>query len=154
MFSSLVILKTVEMIHINDNDDNSCQAIADLPEAVYGHSIVNTYNGPVLCGGITNSGKTQDCHRLSSNGSWSKFPNLNDARWYFSMTDVNDLLVSIGGAGAPPSFEVINVQNGTSWVRKELPFRLHGHCSTKINETSILITGGYSDFKASKSILS
>ena len=66
------------------------------------------------------------------------------------MTEVNDLLVSIGGAGAPPSFEVINVQNGTSWIKKELPFSISHHCSTKINETTILITGGVSGGKVSE----
>ena len=142
-------LKSVEMTQLNGQNNASCLIINDLPNEVAGQA-VDTKIGPIVCGGRTNSGTTHDCLRLSSNGSWSKFPNLNVARWLFSMTEVSDLLVSIGGVGADTSFEIINVQNGTNWVKKELPFKIHGHCSTKINQTTILITGGYLDGKVSK----
>ena len=148
-------LKLVELTQLNGHINDSCSITNDLPYEVASHSAVNTKIGPIVCGGrYTNGRSTRNCHQLSSDGSWSKFPSLSDAREYCSLTEINDLLVIIGGWGTYTSFEVINVQNGTSWIKKELLFSIWRHCSAKINETSILITGGLLDGKVSKSIYS
>ena len=66
------------------------------------------------------------------------------------MTEINDLLVSIGGDGGSSSFEYISVLNETKWVKRDMPFRIVYHCSTKLNQSTILITGGILNSKASK----
>ena len=135
-------LKSVELTQLNGQNNTSCAIIKDFPFTISTHSAVNSKIGPIVCGGHANNRRTQNCHRLSSDGNWINYHRLNDERDRFSMTEVSDMLVSIGGAGGPTSFEIINLLNGTSWIKRELPFSIYEHCSTKINETTILITGG------------
>ena len=146
-------LKTVEMIHLNGNGIKNCP-VDDLPEEVQKHSAVNSKVGPIVCGGATDKGDTQKCHRLIiANGSWEKFDPLNIARTFFSMTEINDLLVSIGDAKSSSSYEHINVLNETKWIEKAMPFSIYYHCSTKINQSTILITGGKMNGKVSENNL-
>ena len=138
-------LKSVEMININENGIKNC-SVDDLPVKLDRHSAVNSKVGPIVCGRNAKSeGITQNCHRLSmSNGSWEPFYPLNITRSDFSMTAINDLLVVIGGfVRGSSSFEYINVLNGTKWIKSDMQFNIHHHCSTKINQTTILIAGGY-----------
>ena len=130
------------MTSLDGNGIKNC-SIDDLPEEVYGSSAVNSKVGPIVCGGHTIKGNMKNCHRLIiSNGSWEQFHSLNIARSQFSMTEINDLLVSIGDDGGSSSFEYINLLNETKWMKKDMPFDIAYHCSTKINQSKILITGG------------
>ena len=123
------------MIQLNGIDIKNCP-VDDLPEKVQGHSAVNSEVGPIVCGG-------HKCHRLIiSNGSWDRFHPLNIGRHSFSISEINELLVIIGGASRSSSIEYINVLNGTKWIKKDMPFDIYNHCSTKINQTTILMTGG------------
>ena len=76
---------------------------------------------------------------------------MNNVRVSFSMTEINDLLICIGGFGEYSSFEYINVLKGTKWIKRDMHFGIWGHCSAKINQSTILITGGWLDGKVSKS---
>ena len=95
----------------------------------------------------------KNCYRLISNGTWVPFYSLNTARSSLSMIEVGNLLLSIGGAlgdgnGYDDTFEFIDVVNGKFWIESRLPFKVHSPpdppkpCSTKINQTTILIIGG------------
>ena len=140
------------MIHLNENNTMFCPA-EDLPDKVVAHSAVNSQVGPIICGGSTRTETSRNCHRLiNSNGSWERFHPLNIGRRSFSMTEINDLLVSIGGSDprvnhlhhqATSSLEYINVLNGTKWIKRDMPFSIYSHCSMKINQSTILITGGW-----------
>ena len=139
------------MIHLNGNGIKNC-SVDDLPEEVSTHSAVKSKVGPIVCGGLTPQGRPQEnCNRLIiSNGSWVQFHPLNTARNDFSMTEINDFIVSIGGAFAWSSFEYINVLNDTKWVKRDMPFNIYNQCSTKINQSTILITGGILNNKVRK----
>ena len=147
------LLKSVEMISLKRDGISSCQ-ISDLPEEIFWHSAANSIIGPIVCGGLhMKSTKTKNCHRLNiSNGSWDRFHPLNMARSDFSMTEINDLLVSIGDAKSSSSYEHINVLNETKWIEKAMPFSIYNHCSTKLNQSTILITGGNLNRKVRKLI--
>ena len=148
-------MKSVELVHIKEKDINFCP-IDDLPEEMKLHAAANSKVGPIVCGGENKNGRSlNNCHRLiATNGSWVQFPSMNKGRNLFSMTEMNDLLISIGGMGGGLSFEYINVLTGKKWIERKLPFYISHQCSTKINQSTIILTGGYQNVlsKASKSI--
>ena len=132
--------KSVEISRLGSQNYATCR-INDLPEKISEHSAINTKNGVVSCGG---SGlHSNKCYRLDSNGNWNTFYNLVNERSYFSMNEAKNSIVIIGGRGAKRSYEMIDHYNGTKWESKTLPFSIEGHCSTKLDDDSVIITGGY-----------
>ena len=49
------------------------------------------------------------------------------------------------------SMEWIELANGVSWTKVDLPFSVFGHCITKLNATHIMLTGGLMNMRVSKS---
>ena len=147
-------MNSVELVHLIGNENNFC-TIDDLPEEKEDHAAADSKVGPVVCGGSTiTMGRTNNCHRLiATNGSWAQFPRMNKARKLFSMTEMNDLLISIGGYGGLSSFEYINVLTGTKWIERKLPFEITHQCATKINQSTIMLIGGYLNWEVRKKFI-
>ena len=138
-------LETVEVTDLGPKNNSVCQ-IANLPESVYSHSMTYTKNGLLVCGGYTDQ-LSNKCHILASNGSWVPFTNLIQPRSLFSMTKINQQLVIIGGLSAENSIEYINIAQGSKWAKKTLDFDVYYHCSVVINNSTIMVIGGYQDYK-------
>ena len=134
-------LGTVEVTDLGSKNNTDCR-IADLPEALYGHSAIYTKIGLLVCGGRTKYGYSKKCYILG-NESWAPFPDFTQPRQYFSLTVLNEKIVMIGGENAERSIEYINLQNGSRWEHKTLEFDVAQHCVVAINETTIMIIGGY-----------
>ena len=152
--SSSIGSPSVEVTSPVPNNHTTCQ-IPNLPETATGHSTVHTQIGIISCGGWTGP-KLYKCHRLSSNNSWVPFPPMNERRVGFAMVEGNGKLFAVGGIsvngedGMGNSMEWIDLNNGTSWTREDIPFRLYGHCMTRFNSSHAILTGGWSNFKVSK----
>ena len=136
---------TVEVTDLGSKNNTDCR-IANLPEALYGHSAIYTKIGLLVCGGIQSSRYSNKCYILG-NGSWAPFPDFTQPRQFFSLTALNEKIVMIGGINARRSIEYFNIQNGSRWENKTLEFYVAYHCAVAINETSIMIIGGYQDGK-------
>ena len=138
-------LNSVEVHHNLGSSNNTTCQIQDLPKATYSHSGVNTRLGIIYCGGIQSS-FSKDCYKLSAaNESWVPFKPLKNSRRFFTMNEINDTLIAIGGFGGRTSFEHIDLKTGTEWKQKQLSFSIYTHCSVVVDEKTILITGGYSN---------
>ena len=140
---------SVETTIIGPDNIINCH-IADLPEAVGEHSTIKTEKGIISCGGFTDNGQTNKCYLLSHNNSWTPFYPMNERRSYFSMVEGNGKLFAVGGWYTGDSMEWIDLQNGESWVREDLPFVISRHCMTWFNSSHAILTGGWSDGKVSK----
>ena len=70
---------------------------------------------------------------------------MKEPRRDFAMEEGNGKLFSVAGGingGEAKSMEWIDLKNGLSWTRQDLPFTNVGHCMTKFNETHLIVTGG------------
>ena len=137
---------SVEMISIGPDNNPICH-IPNLPEPVYGHSTIKTQIGVITCGGYGDKwykGRGK-CYRLASNNEWAKFPTMTQKRYYFSMQEGNNKLFAIGGGSTERSMEWIDLLQGTNWTKEDLPFRIWGYCMIKLNDSHILLTGGWLD---------
>ena len=135
-------LNSVEVHHNLGGSNNTTCQIQDLPKTVYVHSGVNTRLGIIYCGGYTPS-SSKDCYKLSAaNESWVPFKSLKTSRRYFTINEINDTLIAIGGIGGETSLEHIDLETGTEWKQQQLGFLIYEHCSVVIDEKTILITGG------------
>ena len=104
---------------------------------------MNTRLGIIYCGGYTGS-NSRDCYKLSSaNESWVTFKPLKNSRNFFTMNEINDTLIAIGGVGGETSLEHVDLKTGTEWKQEQLGFSINRHCSVVVDERTILITGGY-----------
>ena len=158
--------KSVEVHHnLGDNNNTTCQ-IQDLAKATYGHSGVNTKLGIVYCGGLLHQNHfdqnwfdcidcadcmgciyQNDCYRLSAeNEGWVPFKSLKYSRSIFTMNEINDNLIAIGGLGSATSLEHINLETGTEWKQKQFNFSIDRHCSVVVDEKTILMIGGELNF--------
>ena len=138
-------LNSVEVHHnLGDSNNTTCK-IQDLPKGLHGHSGVNTRLGVVYCGGynIDEMFFSNDCYQLNpSNDSWVQYKPLKNYRRYFTMNEINDTLIAIGGDNDETSLEHVDLKNGKEWKQKQLGFSIYYHCSVVVDEKSILITGG------------
>ena len=71
-------------------------------------------------------------------------------RYHFAMVEGNGKLFAVGGYGSRNSMEGVDLQNGTSWIRENLPFSITAHCMSGFNSTHAILTGGFLDGKVSK----
>merc|ERR1712049_101459 len=117
--------------------------LPDFPLGVRGAVAFWTTQGPMMCGG---DGGENKCF-LYKNHQWMPSTNLRTPRETASAVqiDPNQALI-IGGWDGNKSLKSTEVITSTgSEEGKDLPVRIYGHCSFKINSTHALVTGGYQD---------
>ena len=140
----------VELSQLGSEKYSTCR-LDDLPEPIECHSAIRTDIGLLYCGGYTNSGFSNNCFRLASNGSWIRYSPLQKARSCFSMTHINTSLIAIGGQShtygvirhtSTKSYERIEFNQENQWKKGNLPFAIEDHCSVSINSTVVMIIGG------------
>ena len=73
-----------------------------------------------------------------------------ERRYRFAMEEGNGKLFAVGGCLTGDSMEWIDLQNGTSWIREDIPFDVDSHCMTTFNSTHVILTGGCLDGSVSK----
>ena len=139
----------VEITALGHNKNFDCK-ISNLPKPVADQSTVKTRIGIISCGGNSNDGlqgiDARNCYNLAHGyNSWIPFPTMNEARYSFAMEEVSGTLFSVGGNGirAGMSMEWIDIRNGQSWTKQDLPFKISRHCMTKFNKTHLIVPGGF-----------
>ena len=127
-------LSSVEVTPIEEDNPALCY-IPDVPKTVENHKTVYSSGGSITCD------YRNGCYRLTKNLTWISFPSFK-TNVDFSMNEINNTLFVIGSDGYNGSLLYINLENGTEWTRKYLPFRIWGHCSVVINNAEIMVIGG------------
>ena len=128
--------------------------LPDFPIKVYGSVGFNNVNGPTICGGFTPGGiLTKECYNLNSDLSWERLTKMTTTRARASVTQIDsDEVLIMGGFDEVlmkwtdlKSTEIVSFSR--SEASEDLPFTISAHCTLKINETTVLITGGTQDGK-------
>ena len=149
---------SVEMNHFNTDMDLNC-SIANIPEGVYDTTAIMASVGIISC-------DWKICWRLTDNLKWTTFPSMNEYRTHFTLNQINNSLVAVGGDGSKgqyDSLEYIDFNTGKEWTTQTLMkkfrrkyhhyldyVRLSGHCSITLDDRFILLIGGYNNRKVNK----
>ena len=110
-------------------------------------------NTNIICGGSTgdigwNTGYTNRCFQFNTSYmSWDEVNSLNIPRSYHAMTSIGQNVVTCGGwtSGSirRPSCE--KMTNGKWEMIQPLPTELKGHCMITVDNSTILVLGGWDD---------
>jgi hypothetical protein len=145
--------KSVEVINLDENTPNLvCDNLPDLHLELRGLT-GQLYQGskPILCGGCNASISNQcDCY-IYENKSWNKFESLVECVRFpssvsFSLPNGSDIFLIAGGYDGNTSKATVQSYNGSSWNidnNAVLPFPTWVHCLVKINDSVLLLIGGY-----------
>ena len=116
-------LKSVEVHHNLGYSNNTTCQIQDLPNRIEFHSGVKTKLGVVYCGGRVVGRSVKECYQLNAeNKSWVPYKSLKNNRDHFTMNEINETLLCIGGYNAERSLEYINLETGKEWKEKKTRF--------------------------------
>jgi hypothetical protein len=124
-----------------DDPENVCQDLDDYPIQLSAASggLLNSIH-PLVCGGLSS---TKDCHVIGQVGVQTE---MLTNRYYFSSIPLNNThLMLTGGFSITgttiASTEIVSIQH-QSMSGPDLPFALHGHCMTRINNETAILLGG------------
>ena len=169
--------QSVETTYVNTKMNRSC-SLSDLPAGYELPAAIdsNSY-GIISCGGRTENKSTETrgykngprtfycsnkCWRLTDVSSWKTFPSLNKARCMFTLNQLNNRLVAVGGMDINTgyntqyqkyntskyrvphdSLEYIDLNTTNEWTTKLLDFgTIWDHCSVTIDDQYIMLIGG------------
>jgi len=105
-----------------------------LPEERWGASLDVHATRPVLCGLST-------CWQLSA-GGWLELAHTLQTRWYHSSAKTSDGLLLVGGAGSTNTTELLPIEGGQNTQGMNLDPGRRMHCSIRVSNSSMLLTGG------------
>ena len=136
----------VELTYLGRANKSNC-SIPKLPEEISDHSTILSQIGIVSCGGWTKYTKeTNKCWKLEKNNTWSPFPSMIETRTEFSMEELDNKLVVVGGdfnfTSWTNSMEILDLNGEMKWTKRILEFSALESCMVKVNTTHLLITGG------------
>ena len=121
-----------------------CKGLPNYPKKCFNPEGGLVENQPLICGGYFR-GAQKSCFSLTKTG-WKQTASLSTSRYLMGRGSIifkNQLLLHGGGGGhrAPKTSELASPDT----VNKSfnLPIALYRHCNIKINESTILITGGH-----------
>ena len=117
-------------------------SFASYPFAVRSHASSATSDGVVTCGGSDGRQLLNTCKKLTKQGSWDTFPDMNSKRWGFGLGMVDGILWAVGGFNGRDTMEYIDIKNPTEWSQQTMPFVVYGHCLTELSGKHLIVTGG------------
>ena len=128
------------------NDENSCQTFQDYPIQVEGAVGALLSEIPLVCGGVYPA--TDACWAVQKDGTISKFGHLNTKRGHAAGIVLDDLFWITGGnkgSGPLNTTEFLRIDEGKMIKVKgpELPIPLNYHCMASIDESKVMIIGGF-----------
>ena len=127
---------------INLNTTVGC-SFTSYPFAVSQHASSATSDGVVTCGGWDGSQSFNTCKKLTKQGSWDTFPDMNSKRRGFGLRMVDGLLWAVGGYPGGNSMEFIDIENPTEWSQQTMPFSVSYHCLTELSRKQLIVIGGH-----------
>jgi len=136
--SSVVPMNFVELW----SPDHQC-SLDPLPIPVEGHTMDWVDNSVVACGGINGSWTTAPCVQFK-NGTWQPLKNTKHPRYSHTSTVLGKQLLLTGGFFSPNTTELLPVDGDDASV-EGFPFNptLWDHCAIQVDQTTVVITGGY-----------
>eukprot|EP00092_Neocalanus_flemingeri_P034986 GFUD01038070.1.p1 GENE.GFUD01038070.1~~GFUD01038070.1.p1 ORF type:complete len:216 (+),score=30.38 GFUD01038070.1:641-1288(+) len=134
-------LKSTELLSPND----TWSSFVDLPEPVYGHSLVNIDSTTLfLCGGYTDSGTAGASYIYTQGGGFVKQPSMLIGRWYQQCTLFMEEIWVVGGnaaGGATTSVEIFSPDTWTWRAGPALPTGIYEGDLLVIDGKLVLIGG-------------
>lgn len=136
-------LKDAEIVNIAGKIN--CLDVNDYPNPYYGAVGGLTDSvGAMVCGGCQAHCKniTKQCYHLNAKGGWQPTPDMETERGGASVTVSNDGLWVSGGvsyAGRQASSEI---RLPRSVSATQMPAEAFGHCTIRINSTTVMMLGG------------
>ena len=122
----------------------TCQSLPAYPLSTDSATGAFVNTKAVICGGypaITN------CYTLSkSENTWKLSGNLITGRESAASVEINNKLVVFGGYNYGvylESTEEFDADSGTATAGPNMPLPIGFHCAVKVNDTTVLIIGGY-----------
>jgi len=124
----------------------TCQSLPDYPLPVYSATGAFISSKLVVCGG--SYPVTTNCYTLSKNdNTWKLSGNLITPRYGAASVEINNKLVIFGGINNSGQYlqstEEFDADNGISTAGPNMPLALSNHCAVKVNDTTVLIIGGF-----------
>ena len=139
----------VEIIDLK-NKTFTCPYFPPLPHGIYGAfggiAFDDLYlEQPMICGGTIETSTQEMCFTFKRNGKWSNQINLTQ---YLSYTNAIESpfrdfgLLTVGGRGYDG--RVTKEFHDSEWVLADadLPVSVWLHCTIKLGETTVMVTGG------------
>ena len=141
-------LSNIELV--NETTTLPC-TIPQYPFALFGHATAATTQTVVTCGGYgSGGGYLKDCNQLGQDGRiWQNGPSMQEQRYLFSLTALNNKQYAIGGEGSRNTMETRTME--TNWVSENIPFSVEKHCTTKYSDHELIVLGGRQSGRVSKS---
>ena len=124
--------------------DLRIKQLPNLPQEIYGSSMV-AHNGTILfCGG---NGNEKKCLQLD-HGTWKVHSILNVERAWHSAVTTQTATFIFGGIYSRTTYEYLP-KDSTKWLmgKTEIPEGFIGGCAIAVNEQEILLIGGYGNEK-------
>jgi len=145
--------KISEVVDLS-NDESSCNPLKDFPidlQAACGGLINDSMI--LICGGVDPSGASNKCFLI--NGPSEPVVYMKLRRNMPGCAVINDTLLWMTGGfnelSNEKTTEFIDLTTQLAVAGPDLPAGLYGHCMVSINETTVLLTGGYGSGSGSES---
>jgi len=136
--SSVVPMNFVELW----SPDRQC-SLDPLPFPMEGHTTDWVDNSLVVCGGLNGSSwTTAPCTRFK-NGTWQPLKNTKHQRYSHTSTVLGKHLLLTGGFFSPNTTELLPVSGDASVEAFPFSPPLWDHCAIQIDQSTVVITGGY-----------
>jgi len=141
--------KISEVVDLS-NDESSCNPLKDFPidlQQACGGLINDSMI--LICGGFDPSENDASNKCFLVNGPSEPVAYMKLRRNFPGCTVINDTLLwmtgglGLGGLQIHETTEFIDLTTQLAVAGPDLPAELYGHCMVSINETTVLLTGGY-----------
>ena len=135
-------LDITEVVDVDNN--TNCMVGGRISIPLNGASGINS----MFCGGEDwNSNILSSCWQLNPNGTWSVAEDMLEPRVDFSLNQVEDEIIAIGGSTTYNvilrSTERLLLTNDAGWSRmNDAPFGVTRHCAVMLNTSYLMIIGG------------
>ena len=151
-----IFLKNTEVMKVEMKNKHLITTIKNCLPLVYPIDVfsakaayLSKSNTNIICGGLNDGTKTstRKCFQLNAASvSWDEVNSMNIGRYDHAITSIGQTLVTCGGATT--SLQILSsCEKWTSgqWTSiQPLPIELVAHCMLTIDNTTILVLGGYS----------
>ena len=142
--------RSVEIIDLKTHN-LTCPYLTPLPNGIYG-----AFGGlfiddkfeekPMICGGNIGNSVQDKCYAMSDNGQWSQLANLSLRLAYTKAVESpftdGGLFIAAGFSGKPESSSRDFENSDWKISEQQLPVKMWLHCTIKLDETTVMVTGG------------